>query len=118
MKHLKKFNEDINDMGNEERLDYETSEYELPKEKKPLFSIQELEAAFLSSRIVDQKGQPQFKYFKDWYISELGSGPSRFMPEESIKDIKDLSRDYSFDAHTRFPFNKKGWDQFIPQQNK
>lgn len=77
-------------------------EFELPKEEQPLFSMMELEAAFLSARIGthpnSQSGKPHFPTFKDWYLSELGG--------------KIDMDDYSFDMDTRFPFRKSIMSQF------
>ena len=71
---------------------------ELPKEQQPLFSMNELEAAFLSARVKSLNGKPGFPTFKDWYLSEL--------------DHKVDMRDNPFDMHTRFPFAKPHKDDF------
>ena len=90
MKHLKRFNESedsriVDLYGGEEEMAPSRSE-------EALFNMEQLEAAFLSARVVDSKGNPRFTDFRDWYMSELGS---------SI-DMKD----HAFDKHTKFPYAK------------
>ena len=76
MKHIKRFNE----------------EFFYPEKYEPLFSMEQLEGAFLSARVVDQEGEPRFENFREWYMSELGSSVDM--------------RDYAFDKHTKSPFNQ------------
>lgn len=90
MKHLKRFNESedsriVDLYGGEEEMAPSRSE-------EALFNMEQLEAAFLSARVVDSKGNPRFTDFRDWYMSEIGS---------SI-DMKD----HAFDKHTKFPYAK------------
>jgi len=108
MKHIKRFNEEmtpqtynsaadkLTSMGQEERADrlrdWADENEDLPKSEQPLFSMEQLEGAFLSARVVDQEGEPRFKDFRDWYMSELGSSVDM--------------RDYAFNKHTKSPFNQ------------
>lgn len=89
MKHLKRFNESedsrIVDLYGEEEMAPSRSE-------EALFNMEQLEAAFLSARVVDSKGNPRFTDFRDWYMSELGSSIDM--------------RDHAFDKHTKFPYAK------------
>ena len=82
-------------------LQDQDEDQELPVENQPMFSMEELEAAFLSARVPranSKDGIPLFATFKDWYLSEL--------------DHKVDMRDYPFDMHTRFPFAKPHKDDF------
>ena len=90
MKHIKKFNEEF---FYPEKYDGQSEqEQELSKSEQPLFTMEQLEAAFLSARVVDQEGEPRFENFREWYMSELGSSVDM--------------RDYAFDKHTKSPFNQ------------
>lgn len=87
MNHIKKFNESI---GIEE----------LPMDEQPRFTMKQLEAAFMSARIIfDEKGrvpfvptiegagyEARFKDFKDWFISELGSSNRDIAPNYQFRD--------------------------------
>lgn len=92
MKHLKRFNESEVDprmvdlYGGEEEMDTPS------RSEEALFNMEQLEAAFLSARVVDSKGNPRFTDFRDWYMSELGSSIDM--------------RDHAFDKHTKFPYAK------------
>ena len=96
MKHLRKFNEEFfypeNYDGQENYEEQPESEEDLLKEEQPLFTMHQLEGAFLSARVVDQEGEPRFENFREWYMSELGSSVDM--------------RDYAFDKHTKSPFNQ------------
>jgi hypothetical protein len=87
MKHLKRFNESVDLYGGEEEMDNTPS-----RSEEPLFNMEQLEAAFLSARVSDSKGNPRFQDFRDWYNSEIGS---------SIE-----MKDHAFDKHTKFPYAK------------
>ena len=84
-------------------LQDQDEDQELPVENQPMFSMEELEAAFLSARVPranSKDGIPLFATFKDWYLQELATSGPRAM------------RDYPFDMHTRFPFRKSGMGEF------
>jgi hypothetical protein len=77
-------------------------EFELPKEEQPMFSMRELESAFLAARMKthpqSESGKPGFRTFKDWYLQELGG--------------KIDMDDYPFDMHTIPPFKNLIMNQF------
>ena len=92
MKHIRKFNES---MGEEEFQPEETR-----MEEEPRFTLKQLEAAFISARIVfDEKGrvpfgkvvsdaglEARFVNFKSWFTSELGSSNTDVVPSYKFRD--------------------------------
>lgn len=113
MKHLRRFNENAvlhatrqenkdwsrlrqeHPNASDEQIDMmvglKGEEEEIPsRSEEALFNMEQLEAAFLSARVSDSKGNPRFKDFRDWYMSELGSSIDM--------------RDHAFDKHTKFPY--------------
>lgn len=94
MKHIKKFNESEQFQSEETHMD-----------EQPKFTLEQLEAAFMSARIVFNKQgrgsfnklvtdagyEPRFQDFQDWFTSELGSSYGDIAPESKDQDKWPLS---------------------------
>lgn len=91
MKHLRNFNEsDEIHMGEDQFQPEETR-----MEDEPRFTLKQLEAAFMSARVINggkDGSEPRFKNFKHWFTSELGSSNMDVVPN------------YQFRDQSKFPF--------------